>query len=127
LLLDDLQRSSGTLKALATRYGLQLRDLAAWADEPENAGALRSLRALADTRAALVVSRSRVTAALNLLRIASDKENSETARKACVDLFNLRMPEIEAPAPAKQGGPPHADAAVRSLLAKLAAGSGAPS
>ncbi len=76
-LLDQLQHSAATLKSIATRHGMTLRDLARWADAPQNAGALASLRALADTRAALVVSRSRIVAAKNLLRIASGMGNGE--------------------------------------------------
>ena len=44
-------------------------------------------------QAGLVISRSRGQAAKRLLRIAADMENPETARKACVDLLNVKTVE----------------------------------
>lgn len=94
-LLDDLLGDNLDLRPIAQRHGLTLAQLARWAERPNVARAMRRLRQLSDARANLIVSRNRVGAAHQLLKLAMGEETGvsssagETARKACVDLLKL--------------------------------------
>ncbi|MFG0258406.1 MAG: hypothetical protein ACF8GE_10935 [Phycisphaerales bacterium JB043] len=89
-LLVDLARASSTPSALARKHNMALQELAHWSSSSCALPALHALKTLADAQAGLIISRTRAQAAKRLLRIANDRENPETARKACIDLLNVK-------------------------------------
>ena len=80
----------GDRDAIAARMNLSIEVFAQWAARSDIAALLLQLRRLTDQRAELIVSRARIAAAQALLRIAITPDGKETARKACVDLLNMR-------------------------------------
>jgi hypothetical protein len=89
-MLMDLARATSTPASLARKHKMALRSLAQWSSSSCAIPSLHALRTLADAQAGLVISRTRAQAARRLLRIANNDNNPETARKACIDLLNVK-------------------------------------
>ncbi len=94
-LVAELARGGMTLERLARRHGMSLEELAGWAGSAETARVLRGLLSLAEAQAALCAVKARVDAARSLRALVRDRSNPETARKAAVDLFNLKLAVVE--------------------------------
>lgn len=94
-LVVELARGGMTLERLARKHGMTLEELAVWAGSAETARVLRGLLSLAEAQAALCAARARVDAARSLRALAKDRRNAETARKAAVDLFTLKLAVVE--------------------------------
>jgi hypothetical protein len=105
-LIFDAQHPS---PELAARANLSLSELSRWAAEPSNARLLEGLVRLEDVRAQIVLSRYRAGAAVRLIEIGTQGQPSELARKACVDLLKLNMPEAFARARDPDAPPPAPD------------------
>lgn len=73
---------------------LDLRELAEWSLDETNARLLHGLVRLGDLRTQLLLSRFRTTAAFRLLEYISQKEFTETSRKACLDLLTTNMDHL---------------------------------
>lgn len=123
--VEDLCRDELGLAEVASRHGMTLMQLARWAGRTGNVWLLEALAELTARRSMLLAARARADAALALRRLAVDRKNPETARKACVDL--LRM-EVDASrvvrAASAEGGEREAgesdEAALLGLLERLA-------
>ena len=98
---------------------MNVASLARWAARPQNLLLIEQARDLSLLRAALVAARARTEAALSLRRVALDHQNTETARKASVDLLRLCAPPHEIRAPNPGFRPEMGEDAIRSLLEKL--------
>lgn len=86
---------------LARDVGMSLRELIAWSARPDIATLLAGAIRLSDLRVQMLLCKFRTNAALHLIGIASQKEPSETSRKACVDLLRIELNIL--PAATKQG------------------------
>lgn len=83
------------LPDLAQGLGVSLEQLAAAGSSATCEGTLRRLARLADLRTWFLVSTYRMNAAVKLIDIATHgDEKSDLARKACVDLLELRLPVV---------------------------------
>jgi hypothetical protein len=67
-----------------------LLSLARWLSEADNWHLLLALARANELQAAVVISRYRTAAASNLFHMASGRESTELARRACVDLLNAQ-------------------------------------
>ena len=90
-LIKRMVEADCTPAELAEELGISLSELAAWAADGRNLGAVEQLARLADIRAQMVVSNYRATAAAQLIRIAASSTESDLARKACVDLLDADL------------------------------------
>ncbi|QDU72769.1 hypothetical protein [Mucisphaera calidilacus] len=90
-LLADLIRAESDWVGIAENHKLSTHELAAWASREDTLRTLGALCSLADLQTQLLLGRCRLMAASRLLTLATAEEptNSETARKACVDLLKL--------------------------------------
>jgi hypothetical protein len=119
LMLVDLANATSPPASLARKHSMPLQSLAQWSTTSCALPALHALRTLADAQASLVISRSRAQAAKRLLRIAADRENPETARKACIDLLNVKTVAEVLPRAAAQGMSPVEHRSVLESLEQL--------
>lgn len=94
-LVGDLARGGLTLERIARRHGMSIEELSSWAARAETGRVLRGFVSLAEAQAALCAVKARVDAARSLRALARDRSNPETARKAAVDLFNLKLSVVD--------------------------------
>ncbi len=114
---EDLCRPELSLADVGARHDLSPASLARWAACDANARLLHDLATLIERRSRVLTARARERALRSLLRLASDEDHAETARKACVDLLNLELPPAASPC---ADGPTDADpAALHDLLERL--------
>ena len=90
-LLPLLYAAESDLAELAEQLGLSLEELAMLAGRADTVRELLGLRRLADVRTQLLLSRYRTHAAARLVGLASQDDDDELARKACVDLLKLDL------------------------------------
>lgn len=88
-LLVDLCCADSGLGEIAAQHGVSVEGLARWAGG--RVALLERLRELVVLRGTLRTAWARAEAASSLQRLAMDRSNPETARKACVDLLRLRI------------------------------------
>lgn len=89
--LLQLVQGHASLPQLAGTLGMTLRELACWAMESQNWRTLAALSRLGDLQTHMIVGRFRITAAVHLLGMASGKDSTELARRACADLLEARL------------------------------------
>ncbi len=90
-LIQQLLEGARAPAEIATEVGMTLAELSDWARDDANARTLEGLARLADLRAQMLLSEYRATAAVRLIEIATDKEQVEPSRKACVDLLRADL------------------------------------
>ena len=90
-LIEQMLKGERAPAEIATGVGMTLAELSDWARNDANARTLEGLARLADLRAQMLLSEYRATAAVRLIEIATDKENVEPSRKACVDLLRADL------------------------------------
>jgi hypothetical protein len=78
---------------------------------------MERLRDLVALRAGLLAARARAEASESLWKLASDRSNPETARKACVDLLKLEADAT--PTSSRTAGPERHEATDESVLCGL--------
>lgn len=120
-IVEDLSVGECGLADIAAQHHMNVATLARWSARPQNLQLLQQTRELCLLRAALVAARARTEAALSLRRVALDHENTETARKACVDLLRLCAEPHEIRPPKVGFEPTNDDSLLRSLLEMLGA------
>ena len=86
-LIQQLLKGEHAPAEIATEVGMTLAELSDWTRDDANARTLEGLARLADLRAQMLLSEYRAAAAVRLIEIATDKEQVEPSRKACVDLL----------------------------------------
>lgn len=118
-IVEDLSVGEHGLAEIAARHSMNVASLARWAARPRNVLLLEQARDLSVLRATLVAARARTDAALSLRRVALDRDNPETARKACVDLLRLCAQPDEIRAPNPDFPSAEDENALRGLLEKL--------
>src|SRR5262245_44963543 len=94
-LIGSLVQADRSPAQLAQELGLTLRQLAKWAADSDNTSVLRHLAALADIRAQMLLSHCRANVAARLVEIAMDKQPTELARKACVDVLRANLAPMQ--------------------------------
>lgn len=86
-LIDRLAAGEDAPGTIATDMRLSLRQLAQLTSAPETLRVLEQLARLSDLRTQMIVNRYRANAAVHLANLVATEDNSEIARKACVDLL----------------------------------------
>jgi hypothetical protein len=89
--LVQFMQGHATLVQLAGTLDMSLGDLASWSMELRNWRMLSALSRLSDLHTRLAVGRFRITAAAHLLNMASGKDSTELARRACADLLEAKL------------------------------------
>lgn len=115
--LNDLWREDLSLAEIAERHDVSLATLARWAAKDRNVRMMERLRDLVALRAGLLAARARAEASESLWKLASDRSNPETARKACVDL--LKLEPDATPASSQAVSPERREATDESVLCGL--------
>lgn len=90
-LIEQMLKGDRAPAEIAIGVGMTLTDLSDWARDDVNARTLEGLARLADLRAQMLLSEYRAAAAVRLIEIATDKEQVEPSRKACVDLLRADL------------------------------------
>lgn len=96
-LIRDLVAAQHDLITLADQHRLRADDLAQWISDPDNQFTLAGLCRLADLQTQVLLSRYRLLAAGQLVKLATQANPdqpaaaNDVARKACVDLLKLDL------------------------------------
>ena len=114
-LVRDLLAAKHDVVDIAEAHRLTLDELADWAREEETRRRLSGLCSLADAQAQLMISRYRLMVAHRLIRHATQEEQLELSRKACVDLLKLHPWPVSAEGAGDEEDDP--TAVMRALLA----------
>lgn len=94
-IIADLLLAELDLIELAKKHGLEHEDLSRWVMKDENHRCLAGLCVLADFQTQLLLSRFRALAVTRLIRLANDEQDTDLARKACVDLLRITVKATE--------------------------------
>jgi hypothetical protein len=89
--LVQFMQGHATLLQLAGALDMSLGELASWSMELRNWRMLLAVSRLSDVQTRLAVGRFRITAAAHLLNMASGKDATEWARRACADLLEAKL------------------------------------
>lgn len=89
--IAKLVQADCTPAELAADLGLNLVQFSRLCARPDILKALAALAHLADVRAQMLLSNFRANAAIQLIQIASAREQTELSRKACVDLLTTNL------------------------------------
>jgi hypothetical protein len=92
--MELLLTGDKTLPQIAQELGVPLRAIAEWATDPTTIRRAFGFSLLNDVRLALFLGTMRPSASMRLFKLTEepkDKDERETARKACVDLLKLDL------------------------------------
>ncbi len=120
-LIEQMLKGERAPAEIATEVGISLAELSDWARDDTNARTLEGLARLADLRAQMLLSEYRAAAAVRLIEIATDKEQVESSRKACVDLLRADLGVFKPSDIANRDTPPPApdERAILDALERL--------
>ncbi len=96
-ILEDLLATNANPRRIARKHGVSIDQIAQIITAPETTAVIQAISRMSDTTANLAIGKARLNAINALRAISCDKENTESARKASVDLIKASPAQLAQP------------------------------
>ncbi len=118
-ILEDLLATNANPRRIARKHRVSIEVISQIITAPETNAVIQAISRMSDTTASFAIGKARLNAINSLRSISCDKENTESARKASVDLIKASPAQLAHPPTSDDEQPSTTlDAATQDMLRK---------